>query len=79
MMKAIQMVGHIDDQHRLCLQLPDTIGSGPVKVTLELLADSSEEEDDWAAAIAQAWAADWSDPREDIYTLEDGKPEDESR
>ena len=42
-------------------------------------ADDPEDEDDWAAAIAQIWAADWSDPREDIYTLEDGKPETEPR
>jgi hypothetical protein len=38
---------------------------------------SATDDDDaqkWAAAVAQAWANDWSDPREDIYTLEDGEP-----
>jgi hypothetical protein len=30
--------------------------------------------DQWAAAVAEAWANDWNDPREDIYTLEHGKP-----
>jgi hypothetical protein len=34
-----------------------------------------EADDWWAAAISQAWAADWSDPREDVYALEDGQPE----
>ena len=29
---------------------------------------------DWRALINQTWARDWSDPCEDIYTLEDGKP-----
>jgi hypothetical protein len=28
----------------------------------------------WAHYVAQMWARDWSDPREDIYTLEDGQP-----
>ena len=31
-------------------------------------------EGDWRALVNQSWAQDWSDPREDIYTLEDGKP-----
>ena len=40
-----------------------------------------EDEDDefsyaWESAVAQDWAADWSDPQEDIYTLEDGEPVD---
>jgi hypothetical protein len=78
-MKIIQTVGHVDNQHRLCLDLPDTIPPGPVKITLELLPEGAEEEDDWSEAVAQIWAEDWSDPREDIYTLEDGKPEDEPR
>ncbi len=33
------------------------------------------EIDDWAANVSRVWEADWSDPREDIYTLEDGVPE----
>jgi hypothetical protein len=40
-------------------------------------ADGTEEEDDWFASVARIWAADCSDPREDIYTLEDGQPETE--
>jgi hypothetical protein len=42
-------------------------------------ADDSEEGDDWFPSVARVWAADCSDPREDIYTLEDGKPETEPR
>jgi hypothetical protein len=36
------------------------------------------EEDDaanvWEAGIAREWSAELKDPREDIYTLEDGQP-----
>ncbi|MCI0684265.1 MAG: hypothetical protein L0Y71_19315 [Gemmataceae bacterium] len=28
----------------------------------------------WMTAVAQAWAADWDDPREDIYSIDDGMP-----
>lgn len=34
----------------------------------------SNEDQDWAAAIAVVWAQDWSDPREDIYSLDDSEP-----
>ena len=37
-------------------------------------APPDEDAMNWIAAIAQIWARDWSDPREDIYTLEDGLP-----
>lgn len=33
-----------------------------------------EEERAWLALINQSWARGWSDPREDVYTLEDGEP-----
>jgi hypothetical protein len=36
-------------------------------------------EEEWQALINQSWAHDWSDPPEDIYTLEDGKPSHGSR
>jgi hypothetical protein len=37
-----------------------------------------EEEfsDDWMSGIGREWAAELSDPREDIYALEDGMPMD---
>lgn len=31
-----------------------------------------DAEDNWAAMISAIWARDWSDPRADIYMLEDG-------
>lgn len=74
-MNTIELTGHVDEQHRLTVELPEHVRPGPVKVIVELTADDEEESSNaWAAAIARIWAADWSDPREDIYTLEDGEP-----
>jgi len=58
--------------------LPADVQAGPVKVTLQAVTEE-DEEGDWRALINHSWARDWSDPREDIYTLEDGKPSHESR
>lgn len=59
------------DQHRSNQIVPDQIKTGAVYVILEIADDG---EDDWRQGVAQIWARDWSDPREDIYTLEDGEP-----
>jgi hypothetical protein len=71
-MDPIELIGHVDEQRLLHVELPPTVGPGPIKVTLEPVGDVP---DDWRALANRAWAADWSDPSEDIYTLEDGEPE----
>ncbi|MDB5301940.1 MAG: hypothetical protein JWO87_3603 [Phycisphaerales bacterium] len=45
------------------------------------VAPAAEDPTDaeWSAAIARDWASDLGDQRQDIYTLEDGEPEDGSR
>ena len=75
-MSRIELFGTVDDQHRLSLVVPDQIKAGPVKVILEIADDGV---DDWRQGIAEIWARDWSDPREDIYTLEDGEPINDAR
>ena len=85
-MKALELVAHVDDQHRLRLELPADIPQGPVRV-LVLLPDVPQEGEEaegeveaiWMQAIAREWHAELSDPREDIYTLEDGEPLDAAR
>jgi hypothetical protein len=71
-MQPVELIGHVDEQHQLHVQLPPDVQPGPVKVTLQP-ATEEEEAADWLALIDQSWAEDWSDPREDVYTLEDGK------
>ncbi len=75
-MSHIELVGTVDDHHRLSLIVPEQVKAGPVKVILEL---ADEVEDDWRHGVAHIWARDWSDPREDIYTLGDGEPIDDAR
>jgi hypothetical protein len=77
-MNPIELIGHVDEQGRLHVELPTDVRPGPVKVTLQT-ATAEDGEGDWRALINQSWARDWSDPREDIYTLEDGTPSHESR
>jgi|GEM_PF-3367695 len=48
-------------------------------VAVLILANFPARDSAWRALINQSWAKDWSDPREDIYTLEDGKPSHEPR
>jgi hypothetical protein len=77
-MKAIKLLGSIDEQHRLQAQVPDGVPAGPVRVVVFL-----PEEDDggtaWMRGLAAEWVDDFGDPRQDIYTLEDGLPLDVRR
>jgi hypothetical protein len=70
-MSRIEILGTVDDQHRLSLLVPDQVKPGPVKVILEIADD---RDDEWSQGVAEIWARDWNDPREDIYTLKDGEP-----
>jgi hypothetical protein len=44
----------------------------PVEVTMQS-TEPAELPCDWRSLINQSWANDWSDPREDVYTPEDGR------
>ena len=72
-MKAIELVGDIDDQHRLKAQVPEELPAGPVRLIVFV-----PEEDDagsaWTHGIARERTSELADPREDIYTLNDGQP-----
>lgn len=74
-MKTIEVKGRVDDSHRLTADVPANVRPGAVTVRI---AVPDEDEDEigvgWGAAVAAAWAHEWSDPREDIYTLEHGQP-----
>jgi hypothetical protein len=72
-MKTIELIGRIDEQHQLHVEMPADVQPGPVRITVRPVKEEDEEAA-WLALINQSWAKDWSDPREDIYTLEDGRP-----
>jgi len=79
-METVELIGHVDEQNRLWVDLPPGVVPGPVKVVLHLVPMGDVEASRaWSVAVATAWAEEWNDPREDIYTLEEGKPADEPR
>ena len=72
-MKAIELVGDIDEQHRLMAAVPDNVPPGQVRLIV-LLPDEDDAGGAWAAGVARAWSADLEDRHQDIYTLDDGEP-----
>jgi hypothetical protein len=79
-MNTVKVIGHVDEQHRLTAQVPSHVMPGPVEVLLVLPpTDEDAAGQAWMAGLAHEWAAEVSDPREDIYTLEDGEPVDGPR
>ena len=52
--------------------------SGPVTVWIAANAEEDEAGDSWMAGVAEQWADDLRDSRQDIYTLTDGEPVDET-
>ena len=72
-MKAIELVGDIDYQHRLRAQVPEELPVGPVRLIV-LIPEEDEAGPAWTRGIAREWADELEDSREDIYTLSDGQP-----
>ena len=72
-MKAIELPGNVDKQHRLRAQVPEGFPTGPVRVIV-LLPDEDDAGIAWASGIAKQWVDELGDSRQDIYTLEDGQP-----
>jgi hypothetical protein len=72
LMKAIELVGDIDEQHRLHAQVPKELPAGQVRLIV-LLPGEDDAGGSWARGIARmvGGAAGFS---EDIYTLDDGQP-----
>ena len=77
-MKAIELIGDIDEQHRLHAQVPTEIPAGRVRLIV-ILSGEDEAGTLWANGVAAEWSAELSDSREDIYTLDDGRPVNEAR
>ncbi len=72
-MKAIELIGDVDEQHRLHAQVPTEIPAGQVRLIV-FLPGEDEAGGFWADGIASESSEELSDPREDLYTLDDGRP-----
>jgi len=77
-MKAVELVGNIDEQHRLRAQVPEGFPPGPVRLIV-LLPDEDDSGAAWAQGVNQEWQDELQDSRQDIYTLEDGQAMNEPR
>ena len=72
-MKAIELLGDVDEQHRLHAQVPHELPVGQVRLIV-LLPGEDEAGGLWANGVAVEWSTELQDAREDIYTLDDGRP-----
>ena len=70
-MKTIKIVGRVDEHHELRIELPHDIPPGTFTVVVQIEED---EEDNWGTMTLRRRAEELDNPREDIYTLEDGEP-----
>ena len=72
-MKAIELVGNIDEQQCLRAIVPAGLPTGPVRLIV-LLPDEDDVGAARANGIAREWTDELGDSRQDIYTLDDGQP-----
>ena len=72
-MNAIELIGDVDDDHRLHVEVPKEVPACPVRLIV-LLPCEDAAGGMWACGIAADWSAELQDAREDIYTLNDGQP-----
>jgi hypothetical protein len=70
--KSIEVVGAIDERHRLRAQVPAEIPAGPVRLIV-LLPDEDDAGAAWAKGVETEWSDELRDSSQDIYTLEDGQ------
>ena len=81
-MKAIEVVGTIEEGRRVRLDepLPIGVGIGARVRLIILVAEDEPSEQEWLHAARQGGAFDYLNaPEEDRYTLRDGKPFDDAR
>ena len=74
--KAIEVMGTVDEQGQLHLEGPVPFSArSRVRVIILFPEDADIEEGEWLRAAASNPSFDFlNDPKEDIYTLADGKP-----
>src|ERR1019366_1040005 len=77
-MKTIELIGDIDEQHRLRASVPEELPAGPVRLIV-LLSEEDEAGAVWACGLAREWADELRDSRQDLYTLADGQLVDAAR
>ena len=77
-MRAIGIVGEIDDQHKIRAEAPRDLRPGRVQLIV-VRPDEDEAAAFWPWDVSHAWSDELCDVRQDLYTLADGQPVDASR
>ena len=77
-MRAIGIVGEIDEDHNIRAEAPRDLPPGRVQLIV-VRPDEDEAGDFWPWDVSQAWSDELGDARQDLYTLADGHPVDASR
>ena len=72
-MKAIEVLGEIDEQHRLQAQVPEHFPAGSVRVIV-LMPEEDDAGSAWAGGLSAEWSEELADSNQDVYTLDDGQP-----
>ena len=72
-MKAIELTGDVDEEHRLHAQVPTEVPAGQVRLIV-FLPGEDEAGSAWASGVAAEWSKELHDSREDIYSVNDGQP-----
>jgi hypothetical protein len=70
-MKAIELQGEVDDQHRLLTDAPQSLLRGSVRIIV-LISEENEGCPVGASGVSSEWAAELNDPGQDIYTSTTG-------
>jgi hypothetical protein len=61
-MKAIELIGKVDDSHQLQVEIPETLPPGPVRIIV-LIPEEDEAGAAWLHGIAYEWQEELNDPR----------------
>lgn len=79
MIQAVETSGHVDSNGFLQIETPVPLKEGDVKVIIMYAENEElEEEQLWTRSVSNNPAFDFlKDPREDIYSVNDGKPLDD--
>lgn len=75
-MGAVRITGHVNERHELSVQVPSSIPLAPVGILIVSATTPADEDGEWMEGMAQEWADQLSDPRQDLYSLDDGVPTD---
>lgn len=72
-MDYISIHGQIDEHHRLSAIVPESIPPGPVTVSITTVPEEDDAGMSWSNGIADQWANELTDDRQDIYSITDGE------